>query len=497
MIKKHIKFWLPILIIIILYFAIRLVNLTILPIFTDEAIYIRWGQIGLRDASHRFLSLEDGKQPLFVWLMYPMLKLFADPLVAGRMVSIVAGFFNLIGMMILAKIIFGRKAIIPAGLLYLISPFFLFYDRLALYDSLTACFAIWALILEILLVTTLRLDVALLLGFVIGGGLLTKSSAQFSLYLFPASLILFDFKSKNKIHRLIKWLALALIATVISLCFSLVIKLSPLQHMVGQKNLTFILSFTDFFKDPFSRLIGNLRGLVDWLVGYFTWPWIIGIGVSLIISLKKYFTQTLLLILWWLFPFLALAAFGIVLYPRFILFMVFPLLIILAAGLVSIKEKITHPVLFILGFLLLSFYPGYISSQLLFNPLNAPIPKTDRMQFIDDWPSGYGIKEIVEFAQREAQKEPIFIGTEGTFGLTPYALTIYLQNTPNIEIKGYWPINEGMAEIIQIAKHKTTYVLFKDTQEPNPEWPLELVVQYRKGRSNIYSKLYQVINLTK
>src|SRR3989338_2009720 len=73
------------------YLATRLTNLTTLPIFTDEAIYIRWGQIGLRDASHRFLSLEDGKQPLFVWLMYPMLKIFSDPLIAGRMVSVMAG----------------------------------------------------------------------------------------------------------------------------------------------------------------------------------------------------------------------------------------------------------------------------------------------------------------------------------------------------------------------------------------------------------------------
>lgn len=479
--------------VVVLYFFTRLSNLTLLPIFTDEAIYLRWGQIGLRDASHRFLSLEDGKQPLFVWLMYPLLKVFADPLVAGRLVSVIAGFFSLIGMSVLAKMLWGKKAIIPAALVYIISPYFLFYDRLAIYDSLTTTFAIWALVFEILMVKTLRLDTALLLGFAFGGGLLTKSSAQFSLYLLPASLLLFDWKKTERRQRLLAWVGLAITASVIAVFFSWIIKLSPLQHMVKQKNLTFILSFGDFFKDPFSRLVGNLRGLTNWLTSYLTWPWVIGIGASLVIAFKESWRKTMLLLAWFLFPFLALAAFGIVLYPRFTLFMAFPLLVVLAFGLVQLKEKIKNSLLLVACYLLLGGYAAYFSSQIMFNPINAPLPGADRLQFLDDWPAGYGINEVVAFAKAESQKEPIFIATEGTFGLTPYALTIYLQENENLEIKGYWPIGEGMAEIIERAKEKTTYVLFKDTQVPQPEWPLQFVAEYRKGKGNVFMRLYKVI----
>ncbi len=490
--KFSAPFTLAITLIIGLYLATRLINLTNIPIFTDEAIYIRWAQIGLRDASHRFLSLEDGKQPLFVWLMYPMLKIFFDPLVAGRMVSVAAGLGSLIGIMVLAHTLFGKKTVIPASLLYIISPFFLFYDRLALYDSLSTMFSIWALILEIWLVRSLRLDAALLLGFILGGGLLTKSSAQFALYLLPFSLFLFDWRQPKKFNKLTKWVLLAIIATLIGVAFSWIIKLSPLQHMVGQKNLTFIVPFSTFLKDPFSRLLGNLRGLFNWLIGYFTWPWIILTLVSLVAVVKNSFRKTLLLLAWWLGPFVVLAAFGIVLYPRYILFMTFPLLLILAYGTASIFEKYKKPLFIIPYSLFILVYPGYISSQLLFNPLNASIPKADRLQFMDDWPSGYGIPEVIEFIKQESQQEPIFVATEGTFGLTPYALTIYLQDYPNVEIKGYWPISSGVPEIIEISKTKTTYILFKDTQEPQPEWPLTLVVQYRKGRGNVFSKLYRV-----
>jgi hypothetical protein len=74
--------------IIALYFFLRLYHLTSLPLFIDEAIYIRWGTIARLDATQRFISLTDGKQPLFVWIMWPMVKIFSDPIIAGRIVSV-------------------------------------------------------------------------------------------------------------------------------------------------------------------------------------------------------------------------------------------------------------------------------------------------------------------------------------------------------------------------------------------------------------------------
>ena len=76
----------------LLTFISRIFNLLKVPIFTDEAIYIRWAQIGLADPAHRYISLTDGKQPLFTWLMYPFLMIFNDPLYAGRFVSVASAF---------------------------------------------------------------------------------------------------------------------------------------------------------------------------------------------------------------------------------------------------------------------------------------------------------------------------------------------------------------------------------------------------------------------
>src|SRR3989304_2252128 len=69
--------------ILALALGLRLASLTYVPVFVDEAIYIRWSQVMRAEPTLRFMPLSDGKQPLFMWLTIPFLKLFDNPLVAG------------------------------------------------------------------------------------------------------------------------------------------------------------------------------------------------------------------------------------------------------------------------------------------------------------------------------------------------------------------------------------------------------------------------------
>jgi len=88
-------------ILFLFYIFSRLIRINLIPIFTDEAIYIRWAEIARYDAAWRFISLSDGKQPLFVWLTMVVLPFFKDPLIAGRLVSAVAGLITMIGLFLL------------------------------------------------------------------------------------------------------------------------------------------------------------------------------------------------------------------------------------------------------------------------------------------------------------------------------------------------------------------------------------------------------------
>src|SRR3989344_7820512 len=91
--------------ILILGLFLRLYNLTIFPVFADEAIYIRWAQVMRAEQNLRFLPLSDGKQPLFMWLVIPFLKIFSDPLFAGRFLSLLTGLSSLAGIYILSRIL--------------------------------------------------------------------------------------------------------------------------------------------------------------------------------------------------------------------------------------------------------------------------------------------------------------------------------------------------------------------------------------------------------
>src|SRR3989344_1460446 len=146
------KDFLLILILLIVYFSTRLFNLDKFPIFSDEGIYIHWAKVAWHDASWRFISLTDGKQPLQTWGTIPFLKLFPDnALLAGRLFSVITGFAALIGMFTLLFYLFNKKTAFVGCFICVFTPYFLFYDRMALVDSAVNAGFIWILFFSILL----------------------------------------------------------------------------------------------------------------------------------------------------------------------------------------------------------------------------------------------------------------------------------------------------------------------------------------------------------
>src|SRR3989338_5499678 len=128
--KRHRLKLFVLVVLALIYFASRFYSILSLPFFTDEAIYIRWAQIAKQDANWRFISLTDGKQPMFIWLMMISLRFIQDPLLAGRIVSVGAGFFTLIGMYFLGREIFKSNKIgLISSALYILFPMALVYDR--------------------------------------------------------------------------------------------------------------------------------------------------------------------------------------------------------------------------------------------------------------------------------------------------------------------------------------------------------------------------------
>jgi len=493
-IKKHKWKIITAFVLIALYFFTRLVSLTQLPIFVDEAIYLRWAQIAKNDANWRFISLTDGKQPLYVWLTMVMMKLIKDPMVAGRFVSVLAGLGSMITIWVVSHFLFkSYRLAFLAAFLYLIFPFALVYDRMALMETTVGFFSVLSLLFGILLVKTLRLDVTLLLGGVLGGGILTKTSGFLSIYFLPLTLFLFDWKDKKRLFKLLKWAGLALLAVIISQAIYCILRLSPFFHIISQKDAFFVHPFKEWITHPFYFLKSNFQGLFDWLIGYLTWPLFL-LAIGSLILVKQKIREKILLFLWFLAPFSGLVVFGKTLYPRFIFFMALPLLILVAWSLEKIFQKIKKAWLFALVCLLFLAWPLSVDFQLLFYPSKASIPQPDKEQYITSWPAGYGVKEIVAFANKKAKDGKIFIATEGTFGLMPASLELYLWDHPNVEIKGFFPVEKIPEEVLEKAKIMPTYFVFNETIQVPGNFPLKLIAEYPRPDPRYSMRLYQVLS---
>jgi len=474
-----------------------------MPIFTDEAIYLRWAQIALHDSSWRFISLTDGKQPLFVWFAMIFMKFIQDPLFAGRLVSVFTGFFTLIGLWFLSLELFKSKKIsFLSSILYIFFPFAQVYDRMAMMDSMVGAFSIWALYFSVLLVRKARLEIAYTLGFIIGGGILTKSTNFFSIYLLPFTLLLFDFGKENFKKRLIKWVILFFFSILIAYGLYGILRLSPLFSMVTTKNATFVYPFSEWISHPFTFFLGNLRGLTDWLISYLGIAYAALILISLIF-VKKFFKSKVILLIYFILPFTALALFGRVIFPRFIYFMSLFLLPLAAEGLDTVltfsKKIIKYNKYYNVSGVLIIFviisYSALSCYELITNPKLAPIATSDSNQYLNNWSAGWGVNDTVNFLKQEMSKGKIFVGTEGTFGLMPLSLELYLVDNKNITIKGYWPINEFPNEALSYSKKMPAYFIFYQPQHQiiSSEFPIKLIYEKRAGDSNYFYRMYKII----
>ena len=140
--KKIFWFKIGMLFITAIYFLTHIIALTELPVFADEAIYIRWAQLIIDDwKQYLFFSMNDGKTPLFIWLITSALNLWKDPLHAGRMISVIVGIFQIgIAIKTVEKLKGGLVAQMLAAFSVMFLPFWYFHHRMALMDALLTLF---------------------------------------------------------------------------------------------------------------------------------------------------------------------------------------------------------------------------------------------------------------------------------------------------------------------------------------------------------------------
>ncbi|MEK7070452.1 MAG: glycosyltransferase family 39 protein [Patescibacteria group bacterium] len=484
--------WIAFIGIITAFFTTRLINLTTFPIFTDEGIYINWAKIAWKDASWRFISLTDGRQPLQTWGTIPFLKFFPDnPLLAGRLFAVFSGLATLLGIVFLTYYLFGKRASLIAGILYVLTPFFIFYDRLALVDSMVNAGFVWILFGSIVLVKTMRLDVALVLGLISGTALLAKSSSRLFIGLAALAPILGFEKNKKKLLSLISnFYFLFLISSFIALVMYNIQRLSPYLNFVAEKNKTFVLTFSEFLQSPFQLLFHNTQIIPYYIASESGYVLILFGLIGLYFLFKKDVRLAGYLTLWIVLPFFAISSFAKVVYPRYLIFFVTTLLILAAYFLTRIKKKnilVLCSTLYVLSV-------AYLNYTMLFDQSKIPLPAIDRWQYIEGVSSGWGLKELMTRAKDESQGKRVILIAEGNFGVVGDMLNASLAPNDNVNVKGYWPLEKKhLVENQPLLKKDKVFIVFSHRKEFPTDWPMKKVEEYHKPGNDSAFYLFELL----
>ena len=454
-------------VIFVLFFLItRIFHILELPVFADEAIYIRWAQLIIDDArQYLFFPLKDGKTPLFVWLMVPLQWVGRDPLLMGRAVSVFSGLAQVFVIWRLSEALrLGRKAQVISVIFSTILPFWFFYQRMALMDSLmTLLLSVsWLFLVEYCYDSNSkqRPDKKIILsGIFLGLALWTKLSA----ILFVPVLLLTPWGLKYQLDKdAIKHSILTLMSVILGLLIFLLLRLHPAFSQLFSRGGDFLFSLSAVIGGQWRFILSQwpryLIELSTYLVLYVLLAPILGLIIS---KQRKTHLLFLMLSLVYLLPVLIL---GRVVYARYFLptaiFFTLSASSLIAFMLDKANENKIFWKKFLWGLSAAVILSNIVASSALwmfqsyFSVNELSLPLKDRFQYLEEWSAGQGIKETANRLLEVSQNQRVVLATEGYFGTLPDGILMYLhrRNVENIFVMGIGqPVHELPPDFIQAA----------------------------------------------
>lgn len=400
------------------YGLTRIWRLTALPMFFDEAGHLLWGE---RGSFAR--AMYDGKL-LQVAAGAVTLRLFPDPLWAGRFATVMVGFVALLAAFALGRRVGGRAGGLLTAALYVASPFALFYDRLALADGFVSAFSALVILATIDLARDPRPIRALVLGLALAGAGAAKIPGLLALAFVPAGIVLIAPRD----GRAWRWAAASLVLAALLLA----VPVRAFLAGTGQ-----IHEKAALVGGGRTQLVAeNAATAARWLWTWWTPPLaLLGLaGTAVAVARRR--GPELLLAFAWLLPVAALVPLARIWYPRYLLPATVPFVVLAATAVVSLAGCGRAGRIGALLAGALAFAPALAcDAGLLRDPATAALPPMERWQYVEGWPSGYGWRESYEFLQRERLRHPggIRVATEARHPV----LKAYFIGQPGVDVKAF------------------------------------------------------------
>lgn len=518
-----------------IYLLTRWYRLTSLPVFADEAIYIRWAQLILHDRRYLFFALNDGKPPLYVWSLLPGLMTSLDPLWISRSMSVITGLLAWYAgdkiVQLYAATSRERLAFLPRkqlarfvfGIIYLFAPFWFFHQRMALMDLMLVnwlMFSWWGLLRLHNQLSSLSnkatalnhyrqlLTSSALAGVSWGLALWTKTPALFWAPVFVLYAVwpwINQPKHWPTTSQLISRLLWFGLAGFLGLSWLGLLRISPAFGSLWGRSSDFTFSLAELLSGQWKVSIDNMGRIISWLSAYLR-PEVLSLPfIALLISQhKRQHWQIMLASSVFFFP---LAIMGKTLHPRYFLPLA-PFISVSAALLtteaVFLLKKSKNDLIWLVFWLLtFSFFLASWRFMLLsfYTPNQTPFVWHDREQYLTEWSSGHGVTQVRDQAISYTQPgKRLTIVTEGSFGTLPDALLMYFDRHPaikNLRIEGLaqYPVTNIPDWVWEdAAQHETWLVVNSHRLQlpPSQQEKLKLIAKYPRPYGGPYLLVFQL-----
>lgn len=473
------------LLLVLLYFSTRLLFLTKLPIFNDEAIYLNWGFREIH-TNNLFYSLYDAKQPFLMWIFGIVETILPDPLFAGRFVSLVTGFITFVGIYRIGKEFFHKDIAAISCVLYTLIPLFTFFDRQALMESAMASVGVWSCYLLLRLRGTSSKGYLIATGIVLGLGVFIKSSGVIFILTFILLTLLFR---KTTLRNMFFILLISIVSNIFLLK-------EPLFWETLSTNDRYSLTIQEILRFPIFQWAYSISSFSQLAFWFITPSLFIAsmIGVFLILKGKK--SEQKIIVYWVFISLCMLILFARNLSARYVVSFL-PLVVLFSSSAFLWLFKKQQKAGFIICVVSLSI-PAYFTTLQIFSPLEyfSNMSKLTKFsqedEYVIGWPSGYGFPQVRTFLKEHGKDTIIFAGVRLDSGNPEDAIFTYFNRDTYIKPIYFdkRTIRENVEDYDCMHAKNQTYFISRDNQLAGLDKFLQEVTRIYKPEGKSYIGIY-------
>lgn len=459
----------------------RTVNLLGLDPFIDEAAWTDWAfrQFALTSPRTWIIPLvTDGRPPLFVWWMVPFGAVVDNGILAGRLASAVAGAASAAALYGLGRELASRTLGVTSGILWALSPFTVFFSRVAADDALLTLLAILTTWASVCLARRPSVMTGALCGLFLALAVFAKTTGVLLAAAPPLAILM--------LGRPLVWRAYVrpLLATFVAgliVSAPLLLGVLPLLQQVGLHTGSPQTEGRDLLRT-------NLEVVKGWAETFVGNLFLLLAGLGLLLTLV--FRQWGLLFVGLLGGGLTLLLLNVsaTLFARYLLFMAFPAFLLAAypveraSWLVQRlpalpgRARVAASIMMVaLGLAALLGRQTELLLEIVQRPAEAKIPGSEHMGYVEYWFAVYGLGQVVDELRAQSRERPLTVivppASRESRVMVPYgALRMYLRRDPNIrvlEVPSLWRAQD-LRDVRRIARDGPTYLVVNGSYTDGP-----------------------------